>query len=295
MSLIDTPPVVASRLSDIARFAVPVGLCALTGTTALYLPVYLASTPTLEALPYALLSSWSLWTQLAAQLFALVALAGRHRRASGVAAVALTVTPIVRDLLFFAQDGTSISLYYWAQSLTKMIPGLFLAVMLTCLVRDRGYWRSEDSRAARTTGTGEGVLWPWLLYVALPSGALQAGAAYVSLALLATPVLNPYSSLVLWVSPLAAAGLFLLTVGPGTSRRGWRIGFAAILLAQLPHTLVVTTGAATNLYYFSGTTHPGLPPAVAVVLTCGPVAVLAGALLVAGLHAARTNIGQVRA
>ncbi|WP_028935352.1 hypothetical protein [Pseudonocardia spinosispora] len=223
MSLTDAPPSVISRLPGIAAFAAPVGLCALTGTTALYLAGYLANTPSLDELSYRLFSSWSLWTQLATALFAVVALAGRHRRTTGVAAATLMVPPVVRDLLFFIQDGTSVPLFYWALSLTKMILGLFVAVMLACLVRHRGYWQTDHS--SRTRVVGEGVLWPWLLYVALPAGALEVAAAYGALAFLATPVLNPYSALVLWVGPLAAGALFLLAVGPGAPRYGWRIGF----------------------------------------------------------------------
>lgn len=178
--------------------------------------------------------AWPMWLLSAVRLFALVALAVHRRRLTGAALVLLVVTTVLSEAWsFIPLDGASRIVggvrNVWADGMLDMAAALPVFAALGLLVFSDRYWH-QDVRP--------GTWWRWLVYIAVPTGALSLAAAFVA------SILLPPGGIVLislaWLTgPIVAGLLYWLTVNREASLYMRSIGFALVLLGMLPEIVPV--------------------------------------------------------
>lgn len=268
----------------IATLVVVVSLCAFSGTGGGYLTVLLASNSADDDFWRLLGSAWPLWSVVATQIAVLVTVGARRRRATGVATVALVLTTVAGQLHHTSSRQLTTDAE-WVRTLPTLLPLLLVAAALLWLIRDPGAWRPIGDPATLSSSWG-----CWLLYIAMPSGALQVGIAF-GVGFQWGPAQSPYLSAVQHGGVLAAALLYALTLEHRIPAHVVTVGIALVLLAQLPDIGMESYQIAERNIGLHGA---GPAPMIAVALSCGLLAAIVGCLLVAGRWIARrrTRVGQ---
>lgn len=259
---VQSPPAPVAAMVAAVMLCTAVGIGTVVTATALF-----RGAPAAEFGP-----TWPVWLRIGAEGLAFVALAGGRRRLT-VAASVLLVGSIVADtvhaLLTNPALGPGVSLVSILED--KLTAGVTV-VALAQLGCTGGYWVRRPAR---------GRWWGWMIGIALPSMVVQFAAMVVGGLLLSAPDLRVYSPAVRLAGPLATAWLYVLyTRRVPRHVRASAVG--VVLAAQVP-------AIAVEAYQLGDGTHT---PATAVIVSCGPWAVITLTLLVTGLRGARRAAAQ---